>query len=377
MEIKFAHISDVHIGAKCGGIGNKKEIRKSEIFNTFLNILKICQSKNVDIILIAGDLFDDIESVSEQDLKVLKDAIWAGNINVVISPGNHDPFTSDSPYFSKWPDNVWIFKNNKLELIEFPKLKLRVWGHAFKGAYERKHLLKEINVPIDDFVNIGLIHGTVSESEENEYCPILREEIERSGMNYLALGHIHKRSELKCIGNTYFSYCGCPEGTGFDETGEKGFYIGRISNDFLNLDFNSCSKRRYEILKIEVTDLESDFEISNFILEKMKKIYKEKYIDNIYRVILTGQISEYFFINTSKIEAHLNDFVFFANVCDRTETKINIRKLNLRNDFKSVFIKKMILKTENSKSDEEKCINKEALKIGLKAFCEEVKYSDN
>lgn len=377
LEITFAHTSDLHIGAKCRGIGAKGEIRKHEILNTFLNILRMCTEENVDILFIAGDLFDDVEAVSEQDIKALKQAISVSNFKVVISPGNHDPFTPDSPYFSTWPDNVWIFKNDKLEFIEFSDLKLRVWGHAFKSAYEKKHLLCGIKVPNDDFMNIGVMHGNLSNIDESVYCPVLLSEVQRSGLNYLALGHIHKRSKLNSIGNTYYSYCGCPEGTGFDETGEKGFYIGRMSNDFLRLEFKPCSKRNYEILKVDVTDAESDFEIYNLILEKIKKNYKEKYMNNIYRIILTGEVSEYYFINTSKIETYLSDFVFFVSVLDNTETKIDIKNLEFRNDFKSIFIKKMMLKIDTSADDSERYVNKEALKIGLKAFSEEVKYIDN
>lgn len=377
MEIKFAHTSDLHIGAKCRGIGAKGEIRRHEILNTFFNIMRMCTENNIDILFIAGDLFDDVGAVSEQDIKSLKRALSMGNFEVVISPGNHDPFTPDSPYNSVWPDNVWIFKNDKLEFIEFPDLKLRVWGHAFKGAYEKKHLLQGIRVPNDDFMNIGVMHGSLSNFDNSVYFPIFPSEVQTSDLNYLALGHIHKRSELNLIGNTYYAYCGCPEATGFDETGEKGFYIGRMSDNYLKLEFKPCSKRNYEILKVDVTNLESDFEIYNLILEKIKENYKEKYMNNIYRIILTGEISEYYFINTSKIETYLSDFVFFISVLDNTETKIDIKNLEFRNDFKSVFIKKMMLKIDNSADDCEKLINKEALKIGLKAFSEEVKYNDN
>ena len=91
MEIKFAHTSDLHIGAKCRGIGAKGEIRRHEILNTFFNIMRMCTENNIDILFIAGDLFDDVRAASEQDIKSLKRALSKGNFKVVISPGNHDP----------------------------------------------------------------------------------------------------------------------------------------------------------------------------------------------------------------------------------------------------------------------------------------------
>lgn len=378
MEIKFAHTSDCHIGAKCKGIGNKSEIRKYEITNTFINILKISSEENIDILFIAGDLFDDTKGIHEEDINIVKKSLGDVNFNVVISPGNHDPFTSDSPYCSQWPDNVFIFKNDKLDFIEFNDLKLRVWGHAFKGAYEMKHLLKDINIPQDDFINICVMHGNLFDGNSNNvYAPITYDEVNNCCMDYIALGHIHKRSELKYIGKTCYAYCGCPEATGFDETGEKGFYIGKISKNFCNLTFKSCSKRNYEVLNVDITNLESDFDVAELIIREIKKNYKEKYINNVYKIVLSGEISENFFINILKIETYLNDRVFFSSVSDNTETRVDMDKLQFRNDFKSIFIKKMMLKIENSKDDYEKSVNKQALKIGLRAFQEEVKYSDN
>ena len=46
-------------------------------------------------------------------------------------------------------------------------------------------------------------------------------------MDYIALGHIHKFSGIKRIGNTYYAYSGCPEGRGFDEEGDKGIIFRR------------------------------------------------------------------------------------------------------------------------------------------------------
>ena len=63
---------------------------------------------------------------------------------------------------------------------------------------------------------------------EARYDPIRKEEIAASGLAYLALGHIHKRTEPLTFGGTVCAWPGCPEGRGFDELGEKGFYAGTL-----------------------------------------------------------------------------------------------------------------------------------------------------
>ena len=62
---------------------------------------------------------------------------------------------------------------------------------------------------------------------------------------------------------------------------------------------------------------------------------------------------------------------------DKTETKIDLAKLNLRNDFKSLFIKEALKHISVAETKEEKEIDKAALKLGLRAFTEDVTYNDN
>ena len=374
MEIKIAHCADLHIGSQCCGIGNKGETRKHEIKNTFLKILDVCHREKVELLLIAGDLFDDV-NLSSADVQDVKNALSKASFKVAISPGNHDPFTTDSPYASQWPGNTVIFKNNKIECVELDDLKVRLWGFAFKGSYEKQNFLKNVQVEkSDSVIDICVMHGNISSSDEDVYCPVKICDIEKSRMDYIALGHVHKRSDICRAGETFYAYPGCPDGRGFDETGDKGFYIGTVSKGHCNLAFKKICKRTYEVLNVDISNSETENEIIDLILEKTKEIYGESYRENLYKIILTGYVSEDFFVDVLRLETALNEKLFFAKVTDNTETEINEDKLKFRNDFKSIFIKKMLLKIENSKNEQEKTVNKNALKTGLRAFCGDVKY---
>ncbi len=373
LEVKIAHCADLHIGSHCWGTGIKGEIRRHELKNVFFRILDICSAEKVNLLLIAGDLFDDV-NLSDSDLHDVKNAILKVNFKVAISPGNHDPFTSDSPYVSNWSENIIIFKNNKLECVELNDLGVRIWGSAFKGAHEKENLLKSIQVKNDDFINICVMHGNISNLGEDVYCPLQICDIEKSKLDYIALGHVHKRSEICCAGQTYYAYAGCPEGRGFDETGDKGIYIGTISKGFCSLSFKKICKRTYEVIKIDISNAITENEIIDLILKNLKEQFVDSYAENLYKIILMGNIEEDCFINALKIETVLSEKLFFAKIIDDTETTIDPDKLKFRTDFKSIFIKKMLLKIENSKNEYEKKINKNALKIGLKAFCGDVKY---
>lgn len=373
MQVKIAHIADIHLGVKCCGIGNRCEQRSSEITSTFYKIVKICEYENIDFLLIAGDLFDDV-GVSELYLKELKKVFSKVNFKIIISPGNHDPHTPDSPYNTKWPKNVFIFKSLNMDKFSFPEYGLDIWGSAFQGPYKNENLIGFADVD-ESKINLCVIHGNLSSLENDDYCPISAGDIGKSKMDYIALGHIHKRSNIGCVGKTHFAYPGCPEGSGFDETGKKGFYIGTIAKGICNLEFRSVCRRIYENLEVNISGLNSEHDIIDKILGEIQNIAGEDCFDNLYQIKLIGYTAEDFFVDINSIEAQINDKIFFVKLIDQTETEIDTEKLKFRNDFKSIFIKKMLTKIESSITDEEKDANKLALKLGLKAFERDVKYN--
>ena len=71
--MKFVHCADVHIGMEFALNRIKSKQRKVEILQSFLRIIEYCRDEAVDILLIAGDLFDS-ENVEDSVVKQIKDA---------------------------------------------------------------------------------------------------------------------------------------------------------------------------------------------------------------------------------------------------------------------------------------------------------------
>ena len=55
--MKFIHIADVHLGAEPEGLKLGSKSRGQEIWESLEQITKICEWEEVDLLLIAGDLF--------------------------------------------------------------------------------------------------------------------------------------------------------------------------------------------------------------------------------------------------------------------------------------------------------------------------------
>lgn len=375
MGIKIAHCSDIHIGASVSSLENKCYERRNEIKNSFSKIVKKCEIEKVQVLCVAGDLFDDTV-VTQSDIEDVKNVCKKAPFKIVISPGNHDPFTANSPYNSDWPENVIIFKNNNLESIELPEINLRVWGAAFINRYETKSLLRDFDFLEDGFINLCVLHGDVLGTQK-VYNPITVEEIEKSKMDYIALGHIHKRSKILKSGETFYSYSGSPESLGFDESGEKGFYLGYIDKNFCDMKFEKISSRSYIITEIDISDCDSEKEVKDAVLSFLSDKYGDDYFKNIYKIILIGGIKENLYIDAKNLEASLRECIFYCIIEDNTFEKIDVEKLKYRTDFKSLFIKDILNRIENEPDENEAQLLRNALKLGVRAFESDVKYSEN
>ena len=90
------------------------------------------------------------------------------------------------------------------------------------------------------------VHGDTA--PQSEYGPLSPAEIETSGLDYLALGHVHQYSGLRRAGETFWAYPGCPEGRGFDELGEKGVLWLEVEKGRTEAEFVPLCRRRYQIL---------------------------------------------------------------------------------------------------------------------------------
>ena len=95
-------------------------------------------------------------------------------------------------------------------------------------------LLQGFTPSREDLPRIGILHGDPTQAS-SPYCPISSNDVSAAQLDYLALGHIHKRGAFTA-GRTLCAWPGCPMGRGYDEQGEKGVYI-------VTLDENGAAER--------------------------------------------------------------------------------------------------------------------------------------
>lgn len=88
--LRLLHTADVHLGARHADLGDRAATQRERQFAAFVATIDLALAEKVDLVLIAGDLFDSnvqprrsVERAASQ-LRRLVDA----RIRIVIAPGH-------------------------------------------------------------------------------------------------------------------------------------------------------------------------------------------------------------------------------------------------------------------------------------------------
>ena len=306
--IKFLHTADLHLDAPFAALSPEQAAaRRQEQRELLTELAEAANTHDCDLVLLAGDLFDSA-GASDETLLALRRALASIRAPVFISPGNHDCLLPGSAYLTeRWPENVHIFKTDAIEAVELPEKQLRVYGAGFTARHERP-LLEGFRAKADGWTNLMVLHGDATQAA-SPYNPITPEQLAASGLAYLALGHIHQASGLLRCGSTCYAWPGCAMGRGFDELGQKGAYLGEVSDSGVRLDFLPLHGRSYEILRVEAGD---------DALAAVTAALPEDTQNDIYRVILTGEAEP---VETAALQAALAPRFYALTIRDETRPR--------------------------------------------------------
>ena len=336
--LKIVHTGDIHLDSPFSGLDARRaEIRKAELRGTFSSLMTYVRMNSVDVLLIAGDLFDR-GFVTRETLSIItREFSRVPGCRVVISPGNHDPYTQDSVYARvKFPENVYIFKETTQTRFEFPEINCDIYGYAFTG--ESLGASPVTATEQNGRVRLLCAHAHL-DAPASPYAPVTTSQISAAGFDYAALGHVHNPSEPTEQGGCIIGYCGCLEGRGFDETGVKGAYCIEIGDDgSKTMRRLSFAHRRYESGTVSVTGATSSFDVK----ERIKSLIRERKFsdDTLLRVTLTGEIQPSLVISPSIIADGIDE-VFAIEIRDATTPALDMEYLDSDPTVRGAFYREL------------------------------------
>lgn len=320
--LKFIQIADLHLDSPFSGCSmTERRARRDELKNALISAVSYCRENNIDMMLVCGDLFDG-EFARRETVAFAAECFGRiPNVRVFIAPGNHDAYNAVSPYkYCTFPGNVHIFKSESLECVEIPELECAVYGFGYNSSKMREKPVSGIHPHNTDRLNILMAHGDI-DSQGSPYYNISSYDLESSGLDYVALGHIHKPSGLMYFGKTPCAYSGCLVGRDFGECGKRGMIAGELSKGTADIRYIPVTHISYEEVIVDATEKS----LSDIVEEFRKKCASFTEQTRV-RAVLTGERDMLVEISEHLLSENLLHFDAFSFV-DKTTEKIMYREL--------------------------------------------------
>lgn len=230
--LRIIHTADVHLGARHDDLGDQASAQRERQFAAFKASIDLALSEKVDLVLIAGDLFDSnvqprrsVDRVATE-LRRLAEA----RIRTVIIPGTHDVYDRASIYRaydlkelsgSKPDDDLVTILTPGRNAIHLPAIDATVHAAVFATKRAPQSPLAGLDVGATGAGatwQIGMIHGSIAipGKTDRDEVVVTTDEIAASKLDYLALGHWHSAQQGRA-GTVTYAYAGAPEAVALDQ----------------------------------------------------------------------------------------------------------------------------------------------------------------
>lgn len=366
--IHVLHVADLHMDAPFGFLGaDKARTMQNELRFALGSIVRIVKERQVDLVLIPGDLVDH-SYVSGDTSEALKKAFAEMSCPVVIAPGNHDPYTESGFWnVTTWPENVCLFSSEKLTSFSFDTLRTDVYGYAFESEHMNRSPLAGARAPEDGRIHLACIHANVG-SGPSTYAAITPAEVDAFGATYVALGHIHLTSEPKIYDGRGYAYSGAAVGHSSDETGSCGALLIAISEEgrgtIASVERLPISKYHFETVELDISECKTSWEVYGRWKDLKASLQLDDY--TLMTVRLTGTSEPGLLLDKTVIEDEETNW-FSLKVEDCSELKQNRTELVQDQTIRGEFYRS--LQSQLDAGDERSRQTAElALKYGLAAL---------
>ena len=326
--LRIIHTADVHLGARHDDLGAAAAAQRERQFAAFVATVDLAITEKVDLLLIAGDLFDSnvqprrsVERVAAQ-LQRLVDV----KIRTVIAPGTHDVYDRASIYRaydlktlggSTPDDDLITVVTPDTPVIHLPTCDVIIHAPAFATKRAPHSPLRDLPAreaePDADW-HIGLLHAAVAipGKTDRDEVVITTDDIAASHLDYLALGHWHSAQQAKA-GDVTYAYAGAPEPVALDQD-RAGKVLQVVLEEVggartVSVQERQVGKTRFEKVEIDASTVASQ---PAFVDDLQKRSDPDLVLD----VRLTGVRPDDLDLDPDEVEAALSGSFLKVRVRD-------------------------------------------------------------
>ncbi len=260
--LRFAHLADLHLDTPFHGIGAVEPAIQASLVEASLEAwdraVELCLRRELDFVLIAGDVYDQEEAGVRAQLRFLRglERFSAAAVPVFVVHGNHDPQGGRWPAIREWPPGVTVFGHDEVGVVpvrrEGQTLAL-IHGLSYPVRHVSENLALRFSRREEPVFQIGLLHATVgAHPEHGVYAPCGLEDLRRSGLDYWALGHVHTR-QTPSEQDPAVVYPGNLQARHPGEQGPRGFYLVEVEpGQAPRLTFQPCDLWRFATVALDL-----------------------------------------------------------------------------------------------------------------------------
>ena len=196
-----------------------------------------------------------------------------------------------------FPPNVHIFPTESVErvpLVVDGEEVAAIYGQSYAKSEQRENLAWKFNRAAGDRFSIGMLHTQIG-SRESTYAPCTLEDLKECGMDYWALGHIHKHESFV---KSHISSMPATAGLDCTETGPRGCYyveVGPYGRRTWNLSIRASSAG--ESIDLAIDGIESVSELRESVRFAKEKVRRNIGKPTFLTVNFTGSGSMYHVLN--------------------------------------------------------------------------------
>ncbi len=349
--VRFIHAADLHLDAPFGGIDARdarvRDALAASTYRALDALVATCIERGAEFLVIAGDVYNQAERRVRSQLAFAKAAttLEHARIPIYLVHGNHDPSSGWSAGVTM-PGNIHVFADDHVERIAVERDGEQVcalYGRSYRRAAETNNLASEFRREIGDAVAIGVLHTNVGgRAGYDDYAPCTLDDLRAGGMDYWALGHIHKPEIVSAA--PYAVYAGCPQGLDPTQSGPRGCYEVTIDDGVVSAEFLPLAAIEWQQAEVDVSAAVRLDDVRDAIAAAVDAALAASSAPVIVRIDLTGRPEAHVALQAPGALAALAEdareealgferWAWIDRVRDRTRPALDLDSLRDAEDF--------------------------------------------